>query len=161
MVRIVFCIFLIVLYLFILLIICYFIFNNTLLWNIVFIISIRLYYIHYIEVLRYIQLDILYTCRFGHSYILFLICIILMFTFIGDTYEFMDIEMHYIIHILYIGMYILCDTKFYLLMGVSAIEMCISICQPLVCLSVYIFNIYMAGEYRFTSCTLLLFPHHL
>ena len=49
-----FCIFLIVLYLFILLIICYIIFNNTLLWNRVLIIYIHMYYINYIEVIRYI-----------------------------------------------------------------------------------------------------------
>ena len=36
----------------------------------------------------------------------------------------MYIEMHYIIHMLYIGMYILWDTKFSLLRGVSAIEIC-------------------------------------
>ena len=41
---------------------------------------------------------------------------------------------------------------------VSAIEICISICQPLECLSVYLFNIYMAVEYRFTSCTVLFSP---
>ena len=37
------------------------------------------------------------------------------------------------------------------------IGMFVSICQPLECLSVYLFNIYMAVEYRFTSCTVLLF----
>ena len=63
----------------------------------------------------------------------------------------------YIIHMLYMGMYILGDTKLSLLRGVSAIEICISICQPLDCLLVYLFNIYMAVEYRFTSCTVLLF----
>ena len=68
------------------------------------------------------------------------------------------IEIHYTIHMLYIGMYILWDTKFSLLRGVSAIEIYISISQPLECLSVYLFNIYMAVEYRFTSCIVLLIP---
>ena len=77
-----------------------------------------------------------------------------MFTFIWTYYEFMDIEMHYIIHMLYI----LWDTNLSLLRGVSSIEMCISICQSLECLSVYLFNIYMAVEYGFTSCTVVLFP---
>ena len=42
--------------------------------------------------------------------------------------------------------------------NMSAIEICINICQPVKYLSVYLFNIYMAVEYRFTSCTVLLFP---
>ena len=83
---------------------------------------------------------------------------ILIFIFIWIYSEFMYIEMHYIIHMLYIGMYILWDTKFSLLRGVSAIETCISICKPVECLSVYLFNIYMAVGYRFTACTVLLFP---